>query len=183
MLEEAKQHLKVEGPLRLLDLMSHKVYSINKPDMRVDMMTTTTTKSYRIEEVPPDQISLDTETEMLVPVAHYQKEPYSTFGHPFLLKVKDGESFESVRDRIQGFLEISDKEFEKYRLSVVCVGRARYLDEEQIKVVRLKDFLPNANQDTTNAQHTKPFIGLQHVNKNSKRARYNYMEKAIKIYN
>ena len=30
---------------------------------------------------------------------------------------------------------------------------------------------------------TRPFIGLQHANKANKRARYNYMEKAIKIYN
>lgn len=185
LLDEAKQHLKVEGPLRLLELISCKVYVIYRPDMNIDHLTNTTTKSYRIEEVPSEQIE-PAEDEMLVPVAHYQKEPYSTFGHPFLLKVKEGEPFESVKDRIQAFLEVSDKEFEKYRLSVVCMGRPRYLDEEQIKTVRLRDFVINPSQDskhTTGNQHAKPFIGLQHQNKNSKRARYNYMEKAIKIYN
>ena len=109
------------------------------------------------------------------------QEYYSTFGHPFLMKVKEGESFESVKERVQAFLDVPDKEFEKYRVSLVHQGRSRYLDEEQIKFVRLRDLI----QDTKNSgsQNLKPFIGLQHQNKNSKRARYNYMEKAIKIYN
>lgn len=193
LLEEAKQHLKVEGPLRLLELMSSKIFIIYRPDMNIDHLTNTTQKSYRIEEIPPDQRDL-AEDEMLVPVAHYQKEAYSTFGHPFLIKVKEGESFDSVKERIQKFLDVSDKEFEKYRTSLVCMGRPRYLDEEQIKTVRLRDFsLQNSQSNTTSTtqdhtkhsgnQHAKPFIGLQHQNKNSKRARYNYMEKAIKIYN
>merc|ERR1712088_1062735 len=117
------------------------------------------------------------------------------FGHPFLLKVKEGESFDSVKERIQKFLDVSDKEFEKYRVSLVCMGRPRYLDEEQIKTVRLRDFALSSSASSgggggatpdskhSGNQHAKPFIGLQHQNKNSKRARYNYMEKAIKIYN
>ena len=82
------------------------------------------------------------------------------------------------------------------------MGRPRYLDEEQIKTVRLRDFSLTSGSTTGSGgggnggggtgapdskhsgnQHAKPFIGLQHQNKNSKRARYNYMEKAIKIYN
>lgn len=193
LLDEAKQHLKVEGQLRLLELMSSKIFVIYRPDENIDHLTNTTQKSYRIEEIPPDQREISAEDEMLVPVAHYQKEPYSTFGHPFLLKVKEGESFDSVKERIQKFLDVSDKEFEKYRVSLVCMGRPRYLDEEQIKTVRLRDFSltssattgGHATPDTKHSgnQHAKPFIGLQHQNKNSKRARYNYMEKAIKIYN
>lgn len=182
LLEEAKQHLKVDGPLRLLELMSSKIYVIYRPDMNMDHLTNTTQKSYRIEEIPSDQTDIE-EDEMLVPVAHYQKEAYSTFGHPFLMKVKEGESFESVKERVQAFLDVPDKEFEKYRVSLVYMGRPRYLDEEQIKSVRLRDFVLNQDTKNSGSQHAKPFIGLQHQNKNSKRARYNYMEKAIKIYN
>jgi len=32
-------------------------------------------------------------------------------------------------------------------------------------------------------QSGRPWIGLEHTNKANKRSRYNYMEKAIKIYN
>ena len=55
LLEEAKQHLKVDGPLRLLELMSSKIYVIYRPDMNMDHLTNTTQKSYRIEEIPSDQ--------------------------------------------------------------------------------------------------------------------------------
>ena len=91
---------------------------------------------------------------------------------------------------MKAYLDVSDKEFEKYRMSMVFNGRARYLDEENIKSLRLRDFVSATSggaQSTDGGAgqqpHAKPYIGLQHVNKNSKRARYNYMEKAIKIYN
>jgi hypothetical protein len=34
----------------------------------------------------------------------FQKEPYSAFGHPFLLKVREGESFDSIKARIKSHL-------------------------------------------------------------------------------
>ena len=34
----------------------------------------------------------------------FQKEPYSAFGNPFLLKVKEGENFDGVKERIQAYL-------------------------------------------------------------------------------
>ena len=120
------------------------------------------------------------ENELLVPVAHFQKEIYSTFGHPFLLKLKEGESFDSVRAKIQKHLDVPDKEFEKYRVAVITMGRAKYLEDLQQDSVRIRDFV---NAAGTGGNNQKPYIGLEHINKNSKRPRYNYMEKAIKIYN
>lgn len=35
------------------------------------------------------------------------------FGIPFLIKVKQGEPFTSVRDRIRQCLDVNEKEFEK----------------------------------------------------------------------
>jgi ubiquitin carboxyl-terminal hydrolase 7 len=97
-----------------------------------------------------------------------------------MLKLREGERLESVKDKIQKILDLPDKEFEKYRVAVVSMGRAKYVDDGQDnEVVRIRDF-QIAGQSSPSA---KPYIGLEHVNKNSKRARYNYMEKAIKIYN
>lgn len=45
-------------------------------------------KFYRIEEIPKDEVNLAND-EMLIPVAHFQKDVYTTFGTPFLLKIKD----------------------------------------------------------------------------------------------
>lgn len=41
---------------------------------------------YRVEEVPKDELELN-ENELLVPVNHFSKEVYSTFGTPFLIKI------------------------------------------------------------------------------------------------
>lgn len=35
-----------------------------------------------------DQVDLDKDTEMLIPVAHFHKEVFGTFGIPFLLKIR-----------------------------------------------------------------------------------------------
>ena len=73
------------------------------------------------------------------------------------------------------------------RLALVQNSRAHYLEEENIDSVHLKDFQitsgPTQGPQQNHNHHARPFIGLQHANKNSKRARYNYMEKPIKIYN
>jgi len=83
-------------------------------------------------------------------------------------------------DKIQKRLDVPDKEFEKYRIAVITMSRPRYLEDLTQDSVRIRDFM---QQSQTSGNNTKPYIGLEHVNKNSKRARYNYMEKAIKIYN
>lgn len=39
------------------------------------------------QEIPLDQVDIDTENEMLVTVAHFHKEVFGTFGVPFLLRI------------------------------------------------------------------------------------------------
>lgn len=40
------------------------------------------------QEIPLDQVDLDKDSEMLIPVAHFHKEVFGTFGIPFLLKIR-----------------------------------------------------------------------------------------------
>jgi ubiquitin carboxyl-terminal hydrolase 7 len=42
---------------------------------------------YRIEEIPRDEWNL-ADDEMLIPVAHFHKDVYASFGIPFFIKVK-----------------------------------------------------------------------------------------------
>ena len=58
---------------------------------------------------------------MLVPVAHFQREPYSTFGNPFLIKIKEGETYEEIKERIRAHLDLPEKDFEKYRYMQIDV--------------------------------------------------------------
>ena len=42
---------------------------------------------FRLEEIPAEELELG-EGELLVPVAHFSKEVFTTFGSPFILKIK-----------------------------------------------------------------------------------------------
>ena len=190
LLQEARQAVTLSRPdatLRLLDIVSHKIVDQRPADTRLETLGgATSSKVFRVEEVPADQETV-AEDEALVPVAHFQKEVYSTFGHPFFVKVREGERFEAVKEKLQRHLDVPDKEFERYRIAVVAMGRAKYLDDVEQDSVRLRDFASSTatggGGQGNGGTNSRPYIGLEHMNKMSKRARYNYMEKAIKIYN
>ena len=91
LLEEAKKHV-TEGPessgkLRLLEIATNKITQVMNDDVLLECLNTNGNKVYRIEEIPKDEAKLET-GEFLVPVAHFHKEIYQTFGTPFLLKLK-----------------------------------------------------------------------------------------------
>lgn len=67
---------------------------------------------YRFEEIPRDELDLGSD-ELLVPVSHFFKDIYSVFGIPFFIRVKQGEPFTKLKERIQKRLGVSDKEWEK----------------------------------------------------------------------
>lgn len=127
LLEEAKKHLcenvynspilspEGSGKLRLLEITSNRIIQILKEDVLVECLNSTTTKSYRIEEIPKDELNLEA-NEFLMPVAHFHKEVIHTFGTPFLLKLKQKELISQIRSRIQKKLDVPDKEFEKVKV-------------------------------------------------------------------
>jgi len=119
--------------------------------------------------------------DLLVPVAHFSKEVFSTFGTPFLVLLKQGDTLGQVKQRIQTRLQMGEKEWDKVRLAFVIQGKAHYVEEDD-RTVNTKEFRSLALQSQVQ-QSAKPWIGLEHTNKANKRSRYNYMEKAIKIYN
>ncbi|KAK0051801.1 ubiquitin carboxyl-terminal hydrolase 7 [Biomphalaria pfeifferi] len=186
LLEEAKKQVELSesgsGKLRLLEIISYKILAVQKEDLALDHLVIGGTKTYRIEEIPADEVTMAAD-ELLIPVAHFQKEMYQTFGIPFLLKIKDNEPFSAVKERIQKKLDIPDKEFEKYKFAIIVMGRLEYISEDSQDIkVDLKKFIPHAVQSGMGMQ-ARPWLGLDHVNKTPKRARYNYLEKAIKIHN
>ena len=63
------------------------------------------------------------EDEALIGCVHFHKEIYNTHGIPTLVKVKTGESFANIRDRIQNYLEISQETFDKYKVAVIFNGQ------------------------------------------------------------
>lgn len=91
LLEEAKKQVELSengsGKLRILEINSSKLSPGPREDVPLDNLNTSGTKLYRIEEIPNDELNL-AEDEMLVPVAHFHKDIFSTFGIPFFFKIK-----------------------------------------------------------------------------------------------
>jgi len=187
MLGEAKKDSNLEWAeeggtktLRMVEIISNKIFSIARHETTLESLQQGGTKTYRLEEVPADQLDMEEETELLVPVAHYTKEIFSTFGSPFLIRLKVGETVGEVKARLQERLGVPDKEWEKYRVSFVILGKPHYVEEDD-KTVNTKEFRGMSMLGAP--QSGRPWIGLEHSNKANKRGRYNYLEKAIKIYN
>ncbi|XP_075231893.1 ubiquitin-specific protease 7 isoform X4 [Lycorma delicatula] len=183
LLEEAKKAVELSpdgsGKLRIVEVSCSKIQTGPKDDMPLEQLNSlNNTKIYRIEEIPKDEMNI-AEDEMLIPVAHFHKDTFSTFGIPFLLKIKQGESFSKVKDRLAKKLGIQEKEFEKFKFAIVTMGRAQFINENEYQI-SLQDF---KIQPTHGTSANKPWLGLEHINKAPKRSRFNYLEKAIKIYN
>lgn len=179
LLEDAKKQIEFSegssGKLRLMEISSNKIITIAKEDASLDNFTNQS-KIYRIEEIPRDELHLQ-EDEMLINCAHFYKDPFATFGYPFLLKIKNGEPFSKVKERIQKKLAVPEKEWEKFKFAIITMGRPQFISEDN-QCVDITDFKLPPNQTSG-----KPWLGLEHVNKAPKRPRFNYLEKAIKIYN
>ncbi|XP_031217985.1 ubiquitin carboxyl-terminal hydrolase 7 isoform X2 [Mastomys coucha] len=182
LLEECKKAVelgdKASGRLRLLEIVSYKIIGVHQEDELLECLSPATSRTFRIEEIPLDQVDIDKENEMLITVAHFHKEVFGTFGIPFLLRIHQGEHFREVMKRIQSLLDIQEKEFEKFKFAIVMMGRHQYINEDEYEV-NLKDFEPQPG----NMSHPRPWLGLDHFNKAPKRSRYTYLEKAIKIHN
>ena len=101
---------------------------------------------------------------------------------------------------------MGDKEWEKYRVAFVIQGKAHYIEDEEKTIITkvhiiyifcfsyvsnkwgkmlfcFQDFKGFSMHGNQAGAQGKPWIGLEHTNKANKRSRYNFMEKAIKIYN
>ncbi|XP_044734467.1 ubiquitin carboxyl-terminal hydrolase 7-like [Chrysoperla carnea] len=178
LLEEAKKQVEFSeggsGRLRIFEVNSNKISPGPKEDTPLESLPST--KQYRIEEVPRDELLLQ-DDEILMPCAHFQKDTFSTFGIPFYIKIKQGDTFGRVKERMQKKLAIPDKEWEKFKFALVILGRPQFITDDDY-IINIQDLKVHPNQATP-----RPWLGLEHINKAPKRSRLNYLEKAIKIYN
>jgi ubiquitin carboxyl-terminal hydrolase 7 len=97
--------------LRLEEIVGSKIHRVFKNEISIETLDPQqANKSYRIEQIQPGEAEIGV-GEYLLPVAHFSKEIYATFGTPFLLKIRLGEPFTDIKARIQKRLEVLDKEF------------------------------------------------------------------------
>ena len=90
MLEAAKK-IKFETTLehlRLLEIACCRINKVISDCILLETLNPGRWLSYRVEEVPNDQVDMEPD-KFLLSVAHFQKKPFLTFGVPFLLKVEN----------------------------------------------------------------------------------------------
>lgn len=165
---------KLNFKLRLEEIVGSKIHRIFKDETSIETLDPQqANKSYRVEAVLSEEANI-VEGEYLLPVAHFSKEIYATFGSPFLLKIRLGEPFKDIKQRIQKRLDVQDKEFATYRFAVISMGTANYVSEDE-----------NTIFDLSGSTGFQPWLGIDHTNKNANKTknRYSTMEKAIKIFN
>jgi ubiquitin carboxyl-terminal hydrolase 7 len=134
-----------------------------------------TQKFLRIEEIPMDEMDIDEQMEALVPVIHFHKNLFTMFGVPLLIKVCDQETYKDVKNRIQKKLNISQYEWEKYKLAIIQNKSANPVDDND--KVMLEKF-QGAEEGS------RCVLGLDHTNKSAyPTTKLNIFEKSIKIYN
>lgn len=123
------------------------------------------------------------ENEVLLSASHFERLPGNTFGVPFLVKITDGETVGDIKLRVQKMLNVPDKDFEKFKFSLVGYEDLRSMtplsifhkvdnDDELLSL----DFIKKKALDVFHW----PFIAIEHVNSDRKAS---YMDKSIVIHN
>jgi len=80
---------------------------------------------------------------------------------------------------VQKLLEVSDKDFEKYKFALCTTQKCSYFDNDNF-TINLNDLSLGGTQTQ---MPSRPWLGLEHVNKNPKSRGAFPMEKAIVIHN
>lgn len=98
-------------------------------------------------------------TELFVGVSHFTGQPYNSFGDPFFIRLRDGDSREAVREAVRARLGLEPDEFDRLEVCAVDKGRKAALGD----VVRVRDFKlpPEVSPRTVLA----PYIGVGHKSK------------------
>ncbi|KAH7702336.1 ubiquitin carboxyl-terminal hydrolase [Aphelenchoides avenae] len=193
-LDEAKRDFKFSetgtGELRLVHCGSgascYRVFSVIKNDISMAEVKAKYVQSafpqLRVEEIPADQKEV-AKDEKLFPVAHYDKEPNRMHGIPFFLKIVDDKPIVHIRRRIRELLDVSEREFEKYKLTIVMNNRVvQELDNnDENAVVNFNELSVHTHFPTnpTNA----PYLGIDHMNKSRGSRGTHTAEKPIIIHN
>lgn len=189
LLKEASRHLVLlpegSGQLRLLEVSANRIVQEFAANLTLSSIPPSTllpqscvssppVHSLRIEEIPMDELNLKSD-EAIVYVSHFDKELHETFGIPFTVRIRDGERYSAVRERIRRRLDVPEKEFERWRFAVMFPTEATYIPNDEDPLVQTKVFTQPC------APEYRPWLGIEH--KPSKRPRFAPNEKPIKIHN
>ncbi|XP_024983810.1 ubiquitin carboxyl-terminal hydrolase 12-like isoform X1 [Cynara cardunculus var. scolymus] len=186
-LDELKTKVELSHPnaeLRLLEVFYHKIYKIFPLTEKIENINDQYW-TLRAEEIPEEEKNLGP-LDRLIHVYHFTKETaqnqmqVQNFGEPFFLVIREDETLEDVKVRVQRKLQVPDDEFAKWKFAFLSLGRPEYLDDSDIVSSRFQ------RKDVYGAW--EQYLGLEHPDTSPKRPftanqnRHTY-EKPVKIYN
>ncbi|CDS41131.1 ubiquitin carboxyl terminal hydrolase 7 [Echinococcus multilocularis] len=187
-LDEVRSHVTLSGSgrLRLMEIRWNRIaqiYDENYPLAKIDdaMMVLQSDinenlrNGLRVEEVPQDEENLQ-QDDLVINAAHFNKVLNETFGVPFTVRLRNGESYSDVKKRIRERLDVvNDKEFDAWNFALVFRNKFIAIPDENSVMV---DTIA-LTRDT--CPGPKPWLGVEH--EPPKRPRYAPSEKSIKIHN
>ncbi|KAL5111367.1 Ubiquitin carboxyl-terminal hydrolase 7 [Taenia crassiceps] len=187
-LAEVRSHITVSGSgrLRLMEIRWNRIvqiYDVNYPLEKIDdaMMVLQSDinenlrTGLRVEEVPQDEENLQ-QDDLVINAAHFNKALNDTFGVPFTVRLRNGESYSDVKKRIRERLDVvNDKDFDAWNFALVFRNKFIAIPDENSVLVDTVAL----TRDT--CPGPKPWLGVEH--EPPKRPRYAPSEKSIKIHN
>ncbi|KAI3866555.1 hypothetical protein MKX03_014826, partial [Papaver bracteatum] len=137
-INELKTKVELSHPnaeLRLLEVFSHKISKILPPSEKIMHLNDQYwTGTLRAEEILEEEKNLGPE-DRLISVCHFTKDAngLKNFREPFLLAVREGETLDAVKMRIQKKLRVPDEEFIKWKFAYLSwIRPPQYLQDSYI---------------------------------------------------
>jgi ubiquitin C-terminal hydrolase len=182
----ALAHLpKTIDELRLWEVGQSRLLVEHPPDRLMSQVllsltsaATMVTRYLRVDHVIEDEKNL-TSNDMVLRVAHFSKDPNHMHGIPFTIHLSEGEPFAAVAERIRLRLDVSVKEFSKYRIVLMVNNQQmQTITPDENNRVQLRQLQNIGSNQYPPSANRVVWIGLDH-RAFSRRS----MEKAIKIHN
>eukprot|EP00803_Ostreobium_quekettii_P004318 evm.model.scf_1518.4 EVM.evm.TU.scf_1518.4 scf_1518:22440-34055(-) len=178
-------------PMRLMEVYHGKIFKVLKYDTTLDTLNENYWQ-YRAEVIPEDERELHP-GEHNLHVCHFRTDDNSngiatTFGDPFWLRIRQGETLADVKPRIQDKLGVPGDEFAKWKFAFSARQMhhpLEYLDDGD-DVLSKFPRLPLFSQNSCRYYGGEYcFLGLEHEDTRPRRpaqhSRYTY-ERPVRIY-
>ncbi|KAI3952854.1 hypothetical protein MKW92_019983 [Papaver armeniacum] len=181
LLNDLKTKVELSHPdaeLRLLEINSHKIDKIIQLSEKIGNISDYWGDMLRAEEILEEEKNLGPR-DHLIHVYHFTKEAYgvSNFGEPILLAIREGETLDAVKLRIQKKLQVPDEEFAKWKFAhLTWRDRPEYLEDSDIVSICFQ------RRDLYGVREQQ-YLGLEHSESDSppKRAYTNTASKNLQI--
>uniref|UniRef100_A0A0D9XTG5 ubiquitinyl hydrolase 1 n=1 Tax=Leersia perrieri TaxID=77586 RepID=A0A0D9XTG5_9ORYZ len=166
-ISDLKTKVELSSPtaeLRLLEVFYHKIYKIFPLHEKIENINDQYW-TLRAEEIPEEEKNLGPH-DRLIHVYHFMKDPLQNqiqnFGDPFYLAIRESETLDKVKERIQKKLQVPDEEFCKWKFAFISMNRPDYLEDSDVVSTRFQ------RRDVYGAW--EQYLGLEHTDTAPKRA-------------